>query len=253
MIPKRIFYVWGYDEEKSRLANICIENWRMMLPDYEIIEINEKAVDWFDFEYEYQNCLWFKTVYDLKMWAYVADYMRVKTLLDYGGIYIDTDITIYKNFDPFLKNKMFLGNVENNLPELALVGCEEKHPYMRDLYNFYQEEIWKSPSYIITNIFKEIMQKKYQINFTPNEIYENNLISIYTPEYFHPYHSGQVFTHNLIKENTYAVHWENFSWGSKKNIYFLSNKHRIPLKVLLKQLDFIEKKDVNADRKVKLT
>ena len=40
MIPKRIFYVWGYNEPKSRLADICIENWRDKLPDFEIIEIN---------------------------------------------------------------------------------------------------------------------------------------------------------------------------------------------------------------------
>lgn len=41
-IPQRIFYVWGYGERKSQIANICIENWRMMLPDFDIIEVNEK-------------------------------------------------------------------------------------------------------------------------------------------------------------------------------------------------------------------
>ena len=51
MIPRRIFYVWGFGEAKSKLANICLENWRLQLPDYEIIEINEQTQEWFDFEY----------------------------------------------------------------------------------------------------------------------------------------------------------------------------------------------------------
>jgi len=55
MIPKRIFYVWGYGELKSQVANICIENWRMMLPEYEIIEVNEKTTEWFNFDYEYKE------------------------------------------------------------------------------------------------------------------------------------------------------------------------------------------------------
>ena len=94
MIPKRVFYVWGAGEQKSRLANVCIENWRMMLPAYEIIEVGENSKDWFDFAREYQECLWFRTVYDLKMWAYVADYIRFKVLYDHGGVYLDTDVTI---------------------------------------------------------------------------------------------------------------------------------------------------------------
>lgn len=249
MIYNRIFYVWGYGEEKSRLANICIENWRMKMPSYEIIEINEKTSEWFDFDYEYANCLWFKTVYDLKMWAYVADYMRIKTLYDHGGIYMDTDVTVYKSFDDLLGLRMFIGNVVNNLPEFALIGAEKNHPYLKDMLDFYNKEIWQSNVFIITGVFKDIVQKKYNLNFSPSEIFENDYIKIFTPEYFHPYHHGQIFTHDLITPNTYSVHWENGSWLNKKNLFFLSNKHRIPLKILLKQLDFIERVDKNVYKK----
>ena len=38
----------------------------------------------------------------------------------------------------------------------------------------------------------------------------------------------------------------------KKNLFFLSNKHRLPLTTLLKQLAFIEKTDKNANEKVKI-
>ena len=131
MIPKRIFYVWGYGERKSQIANICIENWRMMLPDFNIIEVNEKTPEWFDFDYEYNNNLWFKTVYDLKMWANVSDYIRCKVLYDYGGIYFDTDVTVYKDFSSLLNHKMFIGNCLNNIPEMATFGAQKEHPIGR--------------------------------------------------------------------------------------------------------------------------
>lgn len=252
MIPKRIFYVWGYGEKKSQIANICIENWRMMLPNYQIIEVNEKTKEWFDFEKEYQSNIWFKTVYDLKMWAYVSDYIRVKALYEHGGIYFDTDVTVYKDLSPLLKNKMFIGNVRNNCPELAIIGAEKGHPYLLDLINFYQDQIWKSPNYIIVALFKEILENKYNLKFNITEICGNDMISIYPPEYISPYHYGEDFTHSLITKNTYTVHWENSSWITKKNLYFLSRKHMVPLNALLKQLAFIEKADKNANEKVKI-
>lgn len=250
MIPKRIFYVWGYGEPKNQITNICLENWRTMLPNYEIIEINEKTPQWFDFEQEYKNNLWFKTVYDLKMWAYVADYMRIAVLLNHGGIYFDTDVTVYKDLETLLKDKMFIGNVRNNHPELAIIGAEKGHPYLKDLFEFYKEEIWKSPLYIIVQVFMKILEK-YQVQYTTKEICGNELIKIYPPEYISPYHYGEEFTHDLITPNTYTVHWENGSWIRKKILFFLVNKHRIPLKTLLKQIDWIEKNDKTANDKTK--
>lgn len=251
MIPKKIYYVWGYNEPKSRLANICIENWRMMLPEYEIIEINEKS-PYFDFKYEYNNCLWFKTVYDLKMWAYVADYMRVVVLYNCGGIYFDTDITVYKDIEPLLHNKMFIGNCLNNIPEMASFGVEKGHPILKDMIYFYNNDIWKSSDFIITKIFTNILKEKYNILPSLNEIVKPDILTIYPPEYLNPHHFDVEFNHKCITENTYAIHWMGASWHSKKNLFFLSNKHRIPLKTLLKQMEFIEKVDKNANNKTKI-
>ncbi len=252
MIPKRVFYVWGYGEKKSNLANICIENWRMMLPDYEIIEVNEKTKEWFDFDYEYENNLWFKTVYDLKMWAYVSDYIRVKTIYEHGGIYADTDITIYKNLDDLLKNNMFIGNQKNNIPDLAFFGAKKNNPILKDMLEFYKDKIWKDPNYIIINIFKKIIFEKYDITYDNSKIHKFNDLTIYPYEYFFPYFYTEIFSHNMITTNTYTMHWCNASWMNKKNIFFLSNKHRIPLKTLLKQLAFIEKVDTNANKKTQV-
>ncbi|DAB18868.1 TPA: glycosyltransferase [Candidatus Gastranaerophilales bacterium HUM_19] len=251
-IPQRIFYVWGYGEKKSQIANICIENWRMMLPDFDIIEVNEKTPEWFDFDYEYNNNLWFKTVYDLKMWAYVSDYIRCKVLYDYGGIYFDTDVTVYKDFSSLLNHKMFIGNCLNNIPEMATFGAQKEHPILLEMINFYKNDIWNSQDFIITKILTKILKNKFNIEPSLLENVKDNLIAIYLPEYFNPFHFDQDFNHSCITHNTYSVHWMGASWHSKKNLFFLSNKHRIPLKTLLKQVKFIEDHDKNANQRINI-
>ena len=56
MISKRIFYCW-FGGEKPQKVLECIDNWKQMLPDYEIVEINEKNKELFDVEKECQNNL----------------------------------------------------------------------------------------------------------------------------------------------------------------------------------------------------
>jgi len=253
MIPKRIFYVWGYGERKSPLANICIENWRTFLPDYEIVELNEKSHQWFDFKTEYENNLWFKTVYDLKMWAYISDYMRIKTLLDHGGIYFDTDVTVYKKLDDLLFNGMFIGNTINNYPEMAIFGAQRCNCVLNKIYEFYQNSIWSSPLFIITNIIKKILEEKFLFEVANDRVLKTKEITIYPPDYFHPYHYDTEFSRDSITQNTYAVHWGNASWWIKKDIFFLTNKHRIPLPILLKKLVFLSKADPNANKKIDIS
>ncbi|MCQ2562710.1 MAG: hypothetical protein MJ158_03815 [Alphaproteobacteria bacterium] len=109
MIPKRIFYVWGANEKKPRDVLVCIQTWRQMMPDYEIIELNEDDKTYFDYEENLKANKWFRTVYQNKMWAYVADYIRIKVLYEHGGIYFDTDVSVVKSLTPLLKNKCFVG------------------------------------------------------------------------------------------------------------------------------------------------
>ena len=109
MVHKKIYYCWFGGEKPTKVLE-CINNWKEKLPDYEIIEINDKNNELFDVEKECQNNLWFKTCYENKMWAYVADYARLKVLYERGGVYFDTDITVEKDITDLLaKNKLVLG------------------------------------------------------------------------------------------------------------------------------------------------
>ena len=156
MIDKNIYYCWFGDEKPQKVLD-CINNWEEKLPDYNIVEINEYNKELFDVEKECQNNLWFKTVWENKMWAYVADYARLKVLFERGGVYFDTDITVEKDITELLeKNKLVLA-WENEVSINIAVGIVAVgNPLIKEMLDFYNDEIWHSKKYIFCEDVKYI-------------------------------------------------------------------------------------------------
>lgn len=45
-----------------------------------------------------------KQAYENKKYAFVSDVARLYALLNYGGIYLDTDVEVYRSFDEILEH-----------------------------------------------------------------------------------------------------------------------------------------------------
>lgn len=119
-IPKKIHYCWFGGKEKPALIKKCIKSWKKHCPDYEIIEWNETNFD-------VMSNQWCETAYKAKKWAFLTDYVRLKVLYDFGGIYMDTDVELLKPLDDFLVYSCFMGfqhekYVSNGLVTGAVVG-----------------------------------------------------------------------------------------------------------------------------------
>lgn len=240
-IPKQIFYCW-FGGEKPQSVLDCIANWKQMLPEYEIIEINDKNKKYFDVEKERETNLWFKTCYDYKMWAYVADYARLKVLYERGGVYFDTDVTVEKDITELLtKNKLVLGWEDKESINIAVGVVVVGHPLIKEMLDFYNDEIWHSKLYTIPQIVTYILRKHYKLN-PSTEITENDDILILPPEYFYPVPVGLKIKPEqkgiFVTDNSYTVHWNDGNWSSSDvyngRDYFSKNKHKIELNKLLK-------------------
>ena len=85
MIPRKIHYCWFGKKPKSGLYRRCIESWKRLCPDYEIIEWNEVNFDLGRYPY-LQWC------YDRGKWAFISDFARLIILKEQGGIYLDTEL-----------------------------------------------------------------------------------------------------------------------------------------------------------------
>ena len=88
------------------------------------------------------------------------------------------------------------------------------------MLDFYDNKIWDSDMYIITNILTEILKEEYG-----NKLFETSGIKIYPKEYFYPYNHDEEFTEKCLTENTYGIHWWGKSWGKNPKVYFLKYKH----------------------------
>lgn len=243
-IPKRIFYVWGANEKKRRDVELCILSWRLLMPDYEIIEINENSKDYFDFQEELTSNKWFRTVYENKLYAYIADYIRIKVLYDNGGIYLDTDVSTLKRFDKYLEESAFVGmqsdsSLGSSNLEPAILGAQKGSPILKQILDFYDDSIWKLPIYTMPQIFDYVLGKNFgNIYYPPKEkqvVIRLDNITLYPEKYFIPMRAGEKFSVNCIEKETTTIHWFGASWVKDNINYFLKNKHKESLELLVKK------------------
>ncbi len=218
MIEKKIHYVWFGNRKPEKVLK-CIESWKKLLPDYEIFEWNERT---FDVQKEIKENKFFRECYKRKLWAFVSDYIRVKVLYEYGGIYLDTDMEIIKDITPLLnkETELFLGYENDFVMSFGIVGVIPRHKIFKRFLEFYQNDIWNSPLYIVTGILTKILKEEYkEKNLTENGI------KIYSKEYFYPFNHDEEFSQECITQNTYAIHWWGKSWNKNPKVYFLKYKH----------------------------
>lgn len=95
MIPRKIHYVWLGNGPKPTSVQDCINSWKEKMPNYEIKCWNENNFD-------IQSVTWVKEAIQMKKWSLASDYIRHYALFTEGGIYMDTDVKVFKSFDPFL-------------------------------------------------------------------------------------------------------------------------------------------------------
>lgn len=132
MIPKIIHYCWFGGSEKSALAKKCIQSWKKYCPDYKFIEWNESN---FDMNY----CPYVKEAYQHKKWAFITDVVRLYALVNYGGIYMDTDVEVLKPLDGILKYEAISGFQEADFIPTGLMASVKNQELFKELLDDYQD------------------------------------------------------------------------------------------------------------------
>lgn len=136
MIPKIIHYcLFSGDKKPEKIAQ-CIESWTQVMPDYQI-----KCWDANSFDFD--SVPFVKDAYARKRWAYVADYVRLYAIYTEGGIYLDSDVMVFKPFDDLLNDKMFIGleSCSYLYPQAAIFGAEKGNPILGDMLHCYYDKL----------------------------------------------------------------------------------------------------------------
>ncbi len=164
MIPNTLHYIWLSNDEKPELIKKCLASWGPAAPGFEIRSWSSE-----DFDTEALP-LFVKQAVSERMWAFAADYLRLKILYERGGIYMDSDIFLKGSPKPFISDPFFSfveyhekgfkeykhlvgeGGVpltEGHIPgfclQSAFMGSEPGHPFLKKCLEYYESAVFLGP------------------------------------------------------------------------------------------------------------
>lgn len=212
MIPKIIHYCWFGGKELPKLAQKCINTWKIYFPDYEIKEWNESNFD-------INCCVYVSEAYAAKKWAFVSDYARFWILYNYGGIYFDTDVEVIKPYDNILKRGAFIGCESGSSkinPGLG-IACESGLEIYKEILEFYDKLHFKNSdgTYNLQTVVEYTSDIFIKYGFQNSGNIENiEDVYIYPEEYFCPLNFRTM--EMVITNKSYSIHHYSASWTSGK-------------------------------------
>lgn len=185
MIPKIIHLCWLSGDKFPNDIQKCIDSWHKYLPDYEIWLWDTKRFD-------INSTIWTKQAFEVKKYAFAADYIRLFALYNYGGIYLDSDVLVYKCFDELLSLPYFIGEDIVHCFEAAVIGCEPKTKWIKDILDRYDglEFINPDNSYNMKSlpvVFNERLSLHYSFELIDKieyYNYEEGLIKVFSKDFF---------------------------------------------------------------------
>lgn len=202
-IPKIIHYCWFGGKPLPKSAQKCIKSWKKFCPNYEIIEWNESNFD-------VQCNAFCREMYDRGKWAFLTDYVRLKVVFEYGGIYLDTDVELIKSLDNLLENSAYMGVESTDEVATGLgFGAEAGHPFICENKEYYEKLNDFTELKACPHITTELLEK-YGFLHNVQKIQYIAGMKIYPKEYFGPKDERT----GLIKKtaNTYSIHHFDASW-----------------------------------------
>lgn len=206
MIPQKIHYCWFGKQPLGKRERRCIDSWSHICPNYEIVLWDETNSPVNDNDYV-------KQAYKMKKWAFVSDYVRLKVISKYGGIYLDTDVELLETLDGFTDQTGFMGFESQERVATCVIGCVPEHPFFSwaakqyDKRSFYLAD----GGYDSTTNTAWLTDVLIQRGLRQNGMMQNiSNITIYPPDVFCPLDLQTGKLH--LTDRSVAIHHFAGSW-----------------------------------------
>lgn len=237
MIPKIIHYCWFGRGEMPELAEKCIASWHKYMPDWEYKLWNEELFD-------VNSVAYAKEAYEAKKYAFVSDYVRLWALNNEGGVYLDTDVEVFKPFDDLLGIDAFAGfEGSKHLPVGTCVMASKAYGlWVGEMLEAYHDRrfVKEDGSYDLTTNVQFITSIMSGQGFVQNGKEQNYKdLRVFPIDYFSPRRTTGEYVRTA---NTYSDHLGIGSWadprggwkakmgrilGSKNMIWLIKLKRKV--------------------------
>lgn len=226
MIPKIIHVCWLSGESFPPVILDCLDSWSKYLSDYDLYFWGKFPPHFDDYKerfksvrlcnFDISSTLWTKEAFETKKYAFAADYIRLYAVYHYGGIYLDSDVIMYKSFDSLLSLSYFIGQDHEGGFEPAIFGAEKGCPWIKSILSHYDNrhfllsdgEFDMNP---LPRIFYNILVPRYNmIRTIGNKAYDDmdKNFFIFPTDYFNSRDSIEVSpTYNSFCAHNYAGSW----------------------------------------------
>ena len=234
MIPKVIHYCWFGGKPLPLTARKCIASWKKVCPDYEIVR-------WDESNFDIRQHPFISSAYDAGAWAFVSDWARLKVVLDYGGIYLDTDVKLIKTLDGLLDNQCYIGVQQvGHLCTTGLgFGAVASNQVVRKMLEQYKGIKFSNSnrSDLACPFLNNAVFQEMGFRYSSEIVRLANGTTVYPCQYFDPLAPG-TNSKNCLSADTVSIHCYANSWGANMD----QKKRKIINIIGLERINWIKDK-----------
>lgn len=224
-----IHYCWFGPNNLPPKLERCIDTWRQLMPEWEILLWNENNFD-------ISSLPWTKAAYEAGKYAFVSDYVRLKALFDFGGIYLDTDVKLCKSLTHLVeKYGSFTGFENGRVLTSSLISASKGHPLIARFMDYYirnefNKNIISSNDANVRMMTDICMDYGLLTNNIEQDLYIRSGESVFTFHVFpRTYFCPLDFYHNEnFTDKTHSIHLFEASWLDD-DVKFRINRERTPI------------------------
>ena len=237
MAVKIIHYCWFGGKPIPENLQKCMKTWSLLMPDYEIRR-------WDETSFAVDSSIWTREAYKARKYAFVSDYVRLYALLNFGGIYLDTDVKLVKSLEGIQSaHPNSMGFESGDKLTSAIIMSEPHNAIIQEFFNHYSEKEF-TDRIVTSNEANVLMMTDLLAKYGLKEDNTEQEVAgfhIFPRTYFCPLD----FWHNKdFSDNTHAIHYFDASWLNDDTKERIVKERRIIYKIkigIYQQLSKIKK------------
>ena len=224
MIPKIIHFCWLSGDPFPKEIADCLQSWKNHLKGYKLWLWGKRPEDCLGLKviekpFDLHSVVWCKQAFEAKMYAFAADYIRVYAVYNYGGIYLDSDVMMYKPFDDLLELPYFLGEDAVHCFEPAIFGAEKGCKWVKEVLEWYKGRLFTNPDGTtgqkgLPMVFHDVLCASFKFRLskkTDKFIYSDDTLRIFPKEYF----NSRDYIRPIKTKESYSSHFFAGTWMKK--------------------------------------
>lgn len=210
MVPKIIHLCWFSNDPYPVEIKVCLDTWKRILPDYEVKVWgydDAKAI----------GCAFVDEALDARKWAFAADVVRFYAVWHEGGVYMDSDIYLYKRFDEILPTDGFVTFCEKDKEVFGLQAAffmgSKGNAFCQKMVEFYCSRHFRNADGTFNDTISPFNMSAVAKTFGWEMRDESQVLPVLT---VYPTHLVAPNNHYPVDAETIAVHRICGSWRKRK-------------------------------------